>query len=309
MRQASSYLSYHSNPVQRNSLSPVYENYASVPAADERAVVTSLYSEAYTTGVLTLGQSLKDVNTTARRILLYLPHRITPRSLCRLQANGWELQPVERIPPPDAGRGVYHRFLDQYTKLHVWGLDKAGIKAVVYIDGDTLVRANFDELWQLPFNLAAVGDIYGDKRGFTLSFNAGVMFLRTSSAVRDDMLSKIGTANYKHDDAEQGFLNLYFGTQVARLPYIYNANLAIKRKDSAIWASMMPHARIVHYTLVKPFLDDDEAASVDPRDYDVETRLGLERKKAMTGGLWRDEMAWWESAWQDMNAELEGKCS
>lgn len=179
----------------------------------------------------------------------------------------------------------------------------------MYIDGDTLVRANFDELWQLPFNLAAVGDIYGDKRGFTLSFNAGVMFLRTSSAVRDDMLSKIGTADYKHDDAEQGFLNLYFGTQVARLPYIYNANLAIKRKDEAIWASMMPHARIVHYTLVKPFLDDDEAASVDAKDYDEETRLSLERKKAMDGGLWRDEMAWWERAWQRMNAELEGKCS
>ena len=270
--------------------------------------MTTLYSESYVAGVLTLGQSLKDVNVAARRILLYLPHRISSHSLCRLRANGWEPRPIDRIPPPDSGKGVYYRFLDQYTKLHIWGLDRIGIQAVVYIDGDTLVRSNFDELWSLPFNLAAVPDIYGDKRGFTLSFNAGVMFLRTSSAVLEDMLSKIATAEYSHSDAEQGFLNHYFGAQVTRLPYIYNANLAIKRKDAEIWDSFIRDARIVHYTLIKPFLDDEEFGTIDLVDYDNETRLSLGKKKQISGGMWENEMGWWESTWEKMNVVLANEC-
>ncbi|KAH8111456.1 nucleotide-diphospho-sugar transferase [Phellopilus nigrolimitatus] len=253
-----------------------------IPSPDERAVVTTLYTESYTGGVLTLAQSLKAVNTSARLVLLYFPERISSWTQCRLRSVGWELYPIPRIPPPDGGRGVFYRFLDQYSKLQIWGLDKIGIKSY------TLVRRNFDELWALPFTFAAVPDIYGDNRGFTLSFNAGVMFLRTSSEALADMLDKICTAAYKHKDAEQGFLNTYFAVHVVRLPYIYNANLALKRRNADIWHAIEKDMRIVHYTLVKPFYEDE--------------------RKRLDGGLWMDEMGWWEASWRELIEVQDDQC-
>ncbi|KAH8102801.1 nucleotide-diphospho-sugar transferase [Phellopilus nigrolimitatus] len=276
---------------QINHLSPVHESLpsgnnsdpasSSLPTPEERAVVTTIYSESFAAGILTLGHSLQAANTSARLMVLYIPGRLSSQTLCRLQAGGWETLPIPRIPPPNGGKGVHTRFHDQYSKLQIWGLDKLGIKSVVYLDGDTLVRKNFDELWSLPFNFAAVPDVYTDNRGFALTYNAGVMFLRTSSAVMDDMLSKIETAEYRHLDAEQGFLNTYFATQVVRLPYIYNANLALKQRSASIWHAIEKDMRVVHYTVVKPF---------------PETDLSGERK-LVDGGFWETEIGWWEGMW------------
>ena len=262
--------------------------------------MTTLYTESYINGVLTLAHTLRAVNTTSRFILLYIPGRLSPSALCRLSSVGWELRQVPRIEPPDNGRGVFHRFLDQYTKLHIWGLDSIGIKSAVYLDGDTIALRNFDELWDLPFNFAAVPDMYGDKRGFTLSFNAGVLFLRPSTDTLNDMLLKIGTADYSHKDAEQGFLNHYFGQQVVRLPYVYNGNLAIKRLNPSFWEGMRKELRIVHYTLVKPF---PELPSEIPSERELKQLATLEEKKKEDDGFWADEIRWWEDAWTSLTLE------
>ena len=255
---------------------------------DERAVVSTLYTENYIPGLLALGQSLREANTSARSVLLYFPKSVSPKSRCQLEAVGWELHSISRIEAPDGGKGVYSRFLDQYSKLNIWGLDTIGIKVAIYLDGDTVVRSNFDELWSLPFNFAAVPDIYGDKRGFTLGFNAGVLFLRTSSAIRADMLSKIGTAHYKHTDAEQGFLNTYFSSQVSRLPYTYNANLAIKKRAPEFWEAMKNSMKIVHYTLVKPW---------DVLNYRTKDSVASAEE-------WKEEFGWWSDAWRGASATV-----
>jgi lipopolysaccharide biosynthesis glycosyltransferase len=98
----------------------------------------------------------------------------------------------------------------------------------VYLDGDTLVRHNFDELFDLPYNFAAGPDVWTDDRGFTIGFNPGVLLLRTSTAVFQDMVSKLEVAEYPLMWAEQAFLDQYFGGHALRLPFIYNGNVAIK---------------------------------------------------------------------------------
>ncbi|EJD00887.1 nucleotide-diphospho-sugar transferase [Fomitiporia mediterranea MF3/22] len=264
-------------------------NVFDIPTPDERAVVTTVFTESYVPAVLNLGHSLSTTQVSARRIILYIPERLSSRSICQLQAVGWELHPIERIAPPDSGRGLFHRFVDNYSKLHLWALDQIGIKSVVFLDADTLVRSNFDELWSLPFEFAAVPDVYGDKRGFTLSFNAGVMFLRTSTAVFNDLLTKIDSEDYHHGEAEQGLLNWYFAARVVLLPYIYNANLMIKQRSPELWHAIEDEIRVVHYTMLKPFIEE-------------------ERHQAM-GGIWKPEMEWWETAWLDaFSKDLLGKC-
>ncbi|KAL5488296.1 hypothetical protein ACEPAI_6404 [Sanghuangporus weigelae] len=274
----------HSDVFAGNSSDPALLD---TPGQDERAVVSTLYSESFTSAVLTLGRSLRNAKIAARRILLYLPERLSSQTLCQLSEIGWELRPIERIPPPNGGKGVHLRFRDQYSKLRVWSLDSIGIKSVIYLDGDMLVRQNFDELWSLPFEFAAVPDVYGDSRGFALSFNAGMMLLRTSSNIFSDMLNKIDTAEYRRLDAEQGFLNSYFASQVVRLPRTYNANLVIKQRNPLLWDTIEEDMRIVHYTMMKPFIPDDRSRAV---------------------GIWEEELKYWDIVWKNVSSELIGEC-
>ena len=103
-----------------------------------------------------------------------------------------------------------------------------------------------DELFELPFPFAAVSDVYGS--GFKLQFNAGVLALHPSNDIFDSLYARFADAMYNPHEAEQSFLNVYFGADAVRLPYVYNANLAIR--------SGMPCATSCAsciYTVPKPF--------------------------------------------------------
>ncbi|KAF8221176.1 glycosyltransferase family 8 protein [Tricholoma matsutake] len=283
----------------------------STTSSDRRAVVTTLYSDSYAIGVAVLGHSVQKANVTSRLLLAYLEGdgRVSSRALCIARAVGWEPYPVSFIPPPHNGKGIHHRFYDQYTKLNIWGLDKHGIDKAVYLDGDTLVRRNFDELFDIPFDFAAVPDVYRDKRGFAISFNAGVIGFRPSSAVLEVMKQRIETAKFPLDQAEQSFLNLFFSANVLRLPYAYNANLAIKEVSPAMWDGMKDEIRIVHYTLTKPFLDDLSESSTSILTVEMQ-REAIARAAEQDGGMFAEEVGWWRDSYNEMmnsaGAQIQG---
>jgi len=161
----------------------------------------------------------------------------------------------------------------------------------------------------MPFNFAAVPDVYGpgDPRGFSISFNAGVLVLRPSTFVLQDMVRKIETAKYPLKQAEQAFLNLYFGAKAVRLPYVYNVNLSIKSRSPALWEGLMDEMRIVHYTAVKPFLDD----SGPPRTVltPEELRATMRQAAGRENGFYAVEIGWWREAYermmQDKGSEID----
>ena len=101
--------------------------------------MTGLYTDAFAPAVATLGHTLNRANSSASRLLFYLPDKISARALCIAKASGWEPVQIERIAPPF--RGVHRHFLDQYSKLQLWTLDQRNFRAVVYLDADTLVRS------------------------------------------------------------------------------------------------------------------------------------------------------------------------
>ncbi|KAL5508497.1 hypothetical protein ACEPAH_6116 [Sanghuangporus vaninii] len=271
---------------QLNSLSPVTEedysdadvSLADRPELEGRAVATTLYSESFASGVLALGHSLRAVNTSARRILLYYPDRLTIRTLCHLQRNGWELHPVAHRSDKDK----------QDLMLRLWTLDDVGITSVIYLDSDSLVRRNFDELWSLPFGFAAVPDVHEDEEGYSPAFSTSMMLLRTSSAIHDDILNKLSMTGKTYPVGLQEFLNEYFAVQVVKLPHIYNANLVIKQRSPTLWSALTNHIRIVRYTTARPFFEE-------------------ERRRA-SKGIWAKEMEWWEMAWKETFRELENRC-
>ena len=220
---------------------------------------------------------------------------------------------MEYIPPPDGGKGIFWRFLDQYTKLRIWTLDKppTSLKSIVYLDADTLVKRNFDELFDIPFVFAATPDVYLDIRGFGLGFNAGVLAIKPNSNVFDDMVAKISRKDYKHNEAEQGFLNLYYGQQAIRLPHVYNGNLAIKGKSREYWDAIQDQMRIVHFTLTKPFDivpkcgGNDEGCTLEEIWDTKRHKMSVEVAKADRSGDYKEEIEWWEGVYDEMMSNVK----
>ena len=278
----------------------------------QQAVVSSMYTDSYVFPLAVLGHTLKQHHVTARKILIYLPNRISKRTLCFVQAAGWELHPVERIPPPHRGKGIHYNFVDQYTKLGIWKLDQIGIKTAVYLDADTIVRRNFDEIWDLPFEFGGVPDIYLDARGFTPGINAGVLFFHPSTEIFNDMISKLETTKFRLYDAEQSYLNQYFGVQGVRLPYAYGGNLAIKERSPKVWEALQADLRIVHYTINKPFQFELKCPGgiCDLEEvYDLKRQeKWLIKAKTKWKGHFDREITWWEESYNQMMKEIGDLC-
>ncbi|KAG9225796.1 hypothetical protein CCMSSC00406_0007806 [Pleurotus cornucopiae] len=283
---------------------PVLYDQSNTPQSDPNAsaVVSTLYSNNYAISTAVLAHSVRSVNSTARLILLYIDGQVSEEALCISRASGWELLAVPRIAPPNGGEGVYYRFVDQYTKLNLWGLDKHGIDRLVYLDADTLVRRNFDELFNLPFSFAAVPDVYGpgNPQGFRLGFNAGVMAIRTSSSVLRDMKNNIETARYPIGQAEQAFLNLYYGVKAMRLPYIYNALISIKKRNRVLWEDLKSHMSVIHYTERKPFMLEAQPGERILTPEETETAIDIAQRDFER---WEEEFGWWRAAYHSMMAK------
>lgn len=244
---------------------------------------------------------------------MYLPERLSSYSVCQIEAAGWEMHAVAYVPPPNGGEGVSYFFQDQYTKLRIWTLDQIGIESAVYLDADTLVRRNLDELFDLPYEFAAVPDVYLDARGFTIGFNAGVMALKPDTNIFEDMLKKEAGAQYNREAAEQAYLNLYFGQQVLRLPHIYNGNLAIKVRSRPYWDAMQEQMRVVHYTLTKPFpgrpsCGNDRDCTLAEIHDPVKQREYAERAKGSWGGAFKEEIEEWNTVYEEMLVKTAGIC-
>lgn len=271
-----------------------------------------MYTDSYVFSLAVLGYTLKQHHINARKILIYLPNRVSKRTLCFVQAAGWELHEVDFIPPPHGGKGVHWTFVDQYTKLNIWKLDQIGIKTAMYLDADTIVRRNFDEIWNLPYEFGAVPDVYVDDPGFTAGFNAGILLFHPSTEMFKDMMSKLETTNFRLKDAEQSFLNQYFGAQSVRLPYVYGGNIAIKERAPEMWKSMQADMRIVHYTLVKPFdskMKCPDGMCDQTKVYDLGRQEAWFRKaKAKWKGHFVPEMTWWEESFNLVMREIGDLC-
>lgn len=241
-------------------------------------------------------------------IVLYLPHRVSNDALCIATSSGFEPHPVERIKPPHNGKGLNPQYIDQFTKLSLWTLDTLGIRALVYLDADTLVVNNFDEIFAMPYRFAAVPDVWDGARGFTLEFNAGVLFLRPDSAVFRRMVASLATAKFPAKYAEQAFLNQFFAADAVRLPLVYNGNLMTKKRSPEIWAAMRDTMRVIHYTMTKPFVGPH------PRYERIPLKRLPHRVSEAThewGGIYTEEVELWGRMWEATRttyAEEMDKC-
>ncbi|KAH8834212.1 nucleotide-diphospho-sugar transferase [Flagelloscypha sp. PMI_526] len=258
---------------------------------EERAVVTALFTDTYAHPVAVLGHSLQKVGLNARKIALYIPNQVSEAALCIITSQGWDAIPVERIPPPHEGHKIHPRLIDQYTKLQLWSLDKIGIRSLIYLDADTLVlRPIPTTLFDLPFAFAAVPDGI-----HTPLINGGMMVIKPDSRVHADLIYKMETSQFNLEWAEQNFLNLYFGAQALRLPWLFNANVWIKMASPNLWEAMKEELVVIHYTSAKPIPNIQSELLLTWEEMERAIYWQIESQPD-----WEEELIWWQRQWVSM---------
>ena len=162
----------------------------------KRAYVTLLCSgDGYVTGAEVLGKSLQASGTEVPRVAMVTPD-VSADARRRLVAQGWEIRDVEPIANPHSdGALVFSRFGSVFTKLRAW--DLAEIDRAVFLDADTLVLRNIDELFERA-SFAAAPDFFLPDR-----FNSGVLLLEPSRETFAKMAEALATAS-SYDGGDQG---------------------------------------------------------------------------------------------------------
>ncbi|KAK4469569.1 hypothetical protein MN116_006604 [Schistosoma mekongi] len=147
--------------------------------------------------------------------------------------------------------------IETFTKIQVWSLIQ--FSKVVFMDADTLVLQNIDELFDRSELTAAPDPLWPD------CFNAGVFLLKPSMDTYNGLLQMLFDIG-SFDGREQGLLNTYFSNWLQgdishRLPCTYNCicrisndtNLEFYTSRSA-WVQFGGSVRVVHFAgPIKPW--------------------------------------------------------
>jgi len=228
------------------------------PTKPKFAVVTYLNSESYLPGVVVLAASVAKHIPDAEFVVF--SHK--PYADLNYKSNVRFLQVPLYVPSRPS---THNRFLELYTKLQAWNFTQYDM--IMYLDADTMVVGDVDmraiyELsltWPFEHFFAACQDISNGK--WLQTINAGVMLFRPSNKEYNRLMSAVEPALaanvYDPNMSEQAFLSWIYHTKMLVLPTIYNMNLAIWTQQRQLWIDLEPYARIVHYTMIKPFLIDN----------------------------------------------------
>ncbi|XP_019439927.1 PREDICTED: inositol phosphorylceramide glucuronosyltransferase 1 [Lupinus angustifolius] len=256
------------------------------------AYVTLLYGDEFLLGVRVLGKSIRDTGSNKDMVVL-VSDGVSDFANNLLQADGWIVEKISLLENPNQVRPK--RFWGVYTKLKIFNM--TDYKKVVYLDADTIVVKNVEELFKCGKFCA---NLKHSER-----LNSGVMVLEPSEALFNDMMSKVKTLP-SYTGGDQGFLNSYYAgfpnahvfepnmtpemlnarpvPEMERLSTLYNADVGLYMLANK-WMVDEKELRVIHYTLgpLKPW-DWWTSWLVKPVDVWQNVREQLEESLPGTGG-------------------------
>ncbi|GAB2246558.1 hypothetical protein Droror1_Dr00002051 [Drosera rotundifolia] len=228
----------------------------------EQAYVTLLYGDEFLLGVRVLGKSIRDTGSTVDMVAL-VSDGVSDYAKRLLEADGWIIEMISLLENPNRVRPT--RFWGVYTKLKIFNM--TNYKKVVYLDADSIVIKNIDNLFKCGKFCA---NLKHSER-----LNSGVLVVEPSEELFKDMVSKVKTL-YSYTGGDQGFLNSYYVgfanaqifnpdlsldelkprplPEMQRLSTLYNADVGLYMLANK-WMVDEKELRVIHYTLgpLKPW--------------------------------------------------------
>ncbi|KNE60237.1 hypothetical protein AMAG_05650 [Allomyces macrogynus ATCC 38327] len=230
------------------------------PDEPRKAWVTLLTSDAYADGALVLATSLRAVGTQYPIMCLHTNH-VRAHTRTRLAAAFDRVIPVGPIFVDDPRLALLNgrpELRTSFTKLRAWTLTQ--FEKLVFLDADTLVVQNLDDLMDRP-ELSAAPDA-----GWPDMFNSGVFTLVPSI----DTYRALRAHLREHgsiDGGDQGLLNAYFGEAwrvdpARRLPFTDNMTPTANYMYLPALRAFASSVRVLHFIAPppphEPQVDQDE---------------------------------------------------
>ncbi|XP_064220614.1 glycogenin-2 isoform X3 [Aotus nancymaae] len=235
---------YPSREEFREHLELIVKNSATYNVTDQ-AFVTLATNDIYCQGALVLGQSLRRHRPTRKLVVLITPQ--VSRLLRAILSKVFdEMIEVNLI---DSADYIHLAFLKRpelgvtLTKLHCWTLTH--YSKCVFLDADTLVLSNVDELFDRGEFSAAPDPGWPD------CFNSGV-FVFQPSLHTHKLLLQHAMEHGSFDGADQGLLNSFFRNWSTadiqkHLPFIYNLSSNTTYSYSPAFKQFGSSAKVVHF--------------------------------------------------------------
>ncbi|XP_044288690.1 glycogenin-1 isoform X2 [Varanus komodoensis] len=229
----------------------------------DQSFVTLATNDSYVKGALVLGSSLRNYRTTKRLTALITPHV----SDAMRQVLEKVFDEVKLVDVLDSGDSAHLALLKRpelgvtLTKLHCWGLTQ--FSKCVFMDADTMVLSNIDELFERE-ELSAAPD-----PGWPDCFNSGVFVYRPSIETFNQLL-QLAIEKGSFDGGDQGLLNTFFSSWATtdinkHLPFIYNLSSISIYSYLPAFKAFGTNAKVVHFLgRMKPwnYTYDSKAKSV-----------------------------------------------
>ncbi|XP_073318643.1 glycogenin-2 [Pagrus major] len=216
------------------------------------AFVTLVTSDSYCMGAVVVAKSLRHHGTTRSIVVMVTPNVSEQKRL----SLGNVFDKVIMVDMMDSEDHPNLFMLGRpelgitFTKIHCWTLTQ--YSKCVFLDADTLVLCNVDELFERE-ELSAAPD-----PGWPDCFNSGVFVFRPSLHTHASLLDH-ARQHGSFDGGDQGLLNSFFSSWPVEdiskhLPFIYNLSGSSVYSYLPALQQFGHSAKIVHFTgAVKPW--------------------------------------------------------
>ncbi|PFH60865.1 hypothetical protein XA68_10222 [Ophiocordyceps unilateralis] len=208
----------------------------------ERAYATILLGDGYLSGALVLAHSLRDTGTAYKLAVLVTLDSVSAHAIAQLRAVYDYILPVPRIfNHQSANLHLMNRpdLHSAFTKINLW--KQMQFTKIVYMDADVVAYRAPDELFDLPHAFAASPDT-----GWPDLFNSGVMVLTPNMGDFYAMLA-MAERGISFDGADQGLLNMHFGSGFHRLPFTYNVTPSAHYQYLPAYRHFRSSIDVVHF--------------------------------------------------------------
>lgn len=184
------------------------------------AFVSLTTNDDYGNGAYVLGKSLRNAKTTRKLVLMVTPG--VSSSMRALLEGVWDLlvdiDQMDSLDEENLAQLKRPELGCTFSKLRAWKLTQ--FTKCVFLDADTMVLRNVDELFQRD-ELSAAPDV-----GWPDCFNSGVFVFRPSDNTYTSLVEHAKREG-SFDGGDQGLLNDFFSgwsqSDISRhLPFTYN---------------------------------------------------------------------------------------